>query len=296
MAKPKKSASPAKKAAKKAPSKKGNDAPPPSPPEDVPEVAGLEADYDALLPLAQGVDLRDAAPRRTDVSLACHNAVKGSHAVLEKKALIAEHLPKVDIAALEVIPRIASALTFASLRVDHLTHPESGVRGKLSRARELRRLLLGSARVLAEAGVLDVKAVKKIEEGSGPIDVADDCVALASLFTAHAAKVKGKSPVTAQQIKEAAALGAELKSVLRPGRASKKVEPTAEMAGAAEVRERFWTLLAQRYDTLWKVGAYLFGKDEVGERVPSLQAFARGRRPGKAPGSEQAPGAPAPEN
>jgi hypothetical protein len=273
--------------------KKAGDKPalPPPPAEDIAEIAGSEADYEKLLPLAQTIDLRDVVSRRADIALACHNARKGTEEVLEQQAMIAEHLPRVKVADLTAIPQIASALAFASLRLDHLTHPDTGVRELLAQARPLRRLLLGSARVLADARVLEPKAVKKIEVGAGPIDTADDLVALASLFSTHAAKVKGKSPVTHEQVKQAAAVGAKLRSLLKPKRASKSTAPTDEMAKAAEVRDRFWALLAQRYDLVWRIGAYVFGKDEVAARVPSLQAFAAARRSTR-PGAVAEPGSP----
>ena len=52
----------------------------------------------------------------------------------------------------------------------------------------------------------------------------------------------------------------------------------AEIAG--DTRDRLWTLLGQRYDALWRVGAYLFGHD-VDERIPKLQGK---RRKGKKKG------------
>lgn len=246
--------------------------------EEVPEITGSEADYEALLPAARKLDLRDVTARRIDVGLACHNAAKGAAAVLKRKGDIEAHLPEVQVSDIEQISRIASALAFASLRVDQLTTPDKGIRQMLARARVLRRLLLSSAVALAEAGVFDKKKIDKVIAGKGPIDTADDIVVLASEFTAHARKVQGKTAVTAQQVKEAAELGTQLRSLLKPKRAAKKDGPTDEMTAALEIRDRFWALLVLRYDVLWRAGAYLFGKDEIDARVPALQGYAGRRR------------------
>jgi hypothetical protein len=45
---------------------------------------------------------------------------------------------------------------------------------------------------------------------------------------------------------------------------------------AAETRDRLWTLLKQRHEALWRVGAYLFGR-AVDERIPALPAGKRKR-------------------
>jgi hypothetical protein len=43
------------------------------------------------------------------------------------------------------------------------------------------------------------------------------------------------------------------------------------LAEATELRDRFWTLLLQRHDMLWRCGVWLHGR-EVDEHVPPLQA------------------------
>ena len=43
----------------------------------------------------------------------------------------------------------------------------------------------------------------------------------------------------------------------------------SSLVKAVEIRDRFWTLLHQRYDLLWRCGAWLYGR-AVDERVPPL--------------------------
>ena len=66
----------------------------------------------------------------------------------------------------------------------------------------------------------------------------------------------------------------------RQKRAKKKTAAVAadDAPSAAELalatRDRLWTLLRQRYEALWRVGAYLFGRN-VDERVPPLGKKAK---------------------
>jgi len=261
---------------------------PPEAPDQVPEIAGSEAAYQKLLPIAEAIEARDVSPLRADVAVAGHNASTGAAAVLEHQSVLAEHLPKVKASDISDIPSIVDAFAFAALRVDHLIAPESGIAELLRTARRTRRLLLSSATALAEAGVLNAKAVQKIIEGRGPMDTAEDCVALAALFGKEAKKLKGKTAVTAAQVKEAAEVGTRLRGVLKPTKAVKTSAPSAELARATDVRDRFWTLLVQRHDIAWRAGAYLFGKD-VHDRVPPLHRHAVTRKK-----VDKAPAAPAP--
>jgi hypothetical protein len=70
----------------------------------------------------------------------------------------------------------------------------------------------------------------------------------------------------------------------RKARKAKKKSDADDAPSAAElaigVRDRLWTLLGQRYDALWRVGAYLFGQG-VDDRVPPL---GKKRKKGKKKG------------
>lgn len=91
---------------------------------------------------------------------------------------------------------------------------------------------------------------------------------LAALFGKEAAALRGKSPVTAAQIKETADIGTQLLTLLKPSRTRRiKAGPST----ATSDRDRLWTLVLARHDALWRAGAYLFGRD-VDEKVPLLQA------------------------
>jgi len=53
-----------------------------------------------------------------------------------------------------------------------------------------------------------------------------------------------------------------------------------EAQAAVENRDRFWTLVVRAHDRIWRVGAFLWGRDEVDVHVLALQATVR-RKPTK---------------
>jgi len=252
------------------------------PAEEVPEVVGSQQDYERFVPVAQALDQRGLKAFRGDDSLAYHNVAEGVEAVLAREAQVREALPKVDVEELRALPNLALAVVFAASRVDRGAVPVSERNAKLARARELRDLMLSSAIALAKAGVLPLHAVQKIQKGKGPIDAAQDCVDLAALFIAHAAAVRGKTAVTATQIREASALGTDLLTILKPKAARRTSKAPAEVVSAVEIRDRLWTLLTERHDVLRRVGMWLWGED-VSDHVPLLQSRVVARKKPAAP-------------
>ena len=134
----------------------------------------------------------------------------------------------------------------------------------------LRKKLFLGADALVDAGLFPTKQVAKLHAGTGKIDSAGDLVGLAALFKANASAIKNKTAVTAAEVSEAAALGTELLTLLKPGRAKKT--RAEEEAKAADTRDRIWTLVKNGYDALWSACAYLYGPDAIDAKVPALQA------------------------
>lgn len=246
--------------------------------DDAPETekpAGSQADYEAFLPLARALPATDVIPLRANLPLALQNVQVGVASVMAEEARLSK-LPDTDIRQLAELPRLVLATLFADTQIER-TAPASEVQGLLARGSALRSLLLKTAESLAEAGLLSAAAVAKIRAGTGKLDSARDCVELAALFSKNAAALRGKSPVTAAQVKEASEVGTQLLSLLKPAR-TRRAKPG--VSSAVSDRDRLWTLVLARYDALWRAGAYLFGHD-VEEKVPPLQA-SRGRKPKKA--------------
>jgi hypothetical protein len=255
---------------------------------EIPGVVGSQQAYERFLPEARALDARDVRPFRADPSLAYHNIDSGVTAVLEREAQIAEELPKIDIARVRALPELALAVCFAAAQVDRDAPTSRGIEEKLGRARSRREIMLSSAVALAKAGVLPEPAVAKIARGSGAIDAAQDCVDLAALFTKHAAAVRGKTAVTAADVREAAALGTELLTLLKPKSAKRSRGAPAEVVSAAASRDRLWTLLAQQHRELRRAGMWLWA-EEVDAHVPALQSRVAPAKTKKKPVGDSAP-------
>jgi hypothetical protein len=74
--------------------------------------------------------------------------------------------------------------------------------------------------------------------------------------------------VTNADFIEAEQVVGKLRALLgQPGGTSEGEGPS--LLRVIEMRDRFWTLLSQRYDVLWRCGAWLYGR-AVDERVPPL--------------------------
>src|SRR5262249_10447092 len=111
---------------------------------------------------------------------------------------------------------------------------------------------------------------------------------LAALFRAHAAAIRNKTAVTAADLAEAADVGAELTTRLKPERARRDEKAKGALAEQMEQRDRTWTLLWLRHRELRRAGMWLW-VDEVDAHVPPLQAYEGRTRKLKTPASDAPP-------
>jgi len=222
-------------------------------------------------------------PMRIDIHLALANAQRGVDAVMPHDARIRKELPMVDRAAIASLVDVGLGVAFAGGIVDrYAPSVATDVNPLLARARKVRARLLASADALAVAGLVSPAVVAKIRAGHGGLDAAGDCVALAALFRKNERAVRGKTPVTAADVREASEVGSRLLEVLHP-KGAKRARPDDERARATEARDRLWTLFATRWeDLVWRAGAWLFGRD-VDAHVPPLHARVAAKRAAKAP-------------
>lgn len=237
--------------------------------EDAAELEALSsrAAYDTFLASAQAVDARAVEECRADIALAYYNVKQGVESVLGQEAAVSG-LPNVQLEELRALPQLAQGLAFAALQV-HRDLRAATFGPLFEQALHSRRKLLKAAEALAVAELLadsDVEALLT----TGRHDVIEDCVALAALLKRNEARIAGRSPVTAEEVQEAEQLAAQLRGMLAPlGDSQGGAPPPAVVATA--LRDRFWTLLNQRHEVLWRCGAWLFGR-AVDDHVPPLQA------------------------
>jgi hypothetical protein len=249
--------------------------------------AGSQAEYERLVPQVMKMAARDVRPMRIEVSLVLHNGQRGVDAVLPYADVISKELPKLSVSTIQDLPKVGQALAYSCGQLQRLAPAPKETKALIARAAQLRSLLLGAARVAVLAGLLAGAAIKKIEQGHGAIDIAGDCVALASLFQASADALRGKTPVTAAQVRESAEVGSQLLAVLKPASAARK-DKNKDAAEMADKRDRLWTLYETTWEEqVWRAGAWVFKRD-VDAQVPALHSRVVGKRAPK-PAAASAP-------
>jgi len=152
------------------------------------------------------------------------------------------------------------------MAVERAPSGESLMSQRLAEARQLRSMLLQVVGGLAAAGLVPAAKYESIARGRGLRDMAEDCVALAQIFHEGEAELAGKHPIAPEVVERAATVGSWLLEQLRPAKARAEKEETPE---ATEIRNRFATLLANRYVKLQAIAHYFEG-DDWEEVVPPL--------------------------
>ncbi|MFL5352435.1 hypothetical protein [Archangium sp.] len=230
------------------------------------ESVGSQAAYDAFLGAAKALDPGVIEECCADVVLAYHNVSRGVENVLGSGAVVVGKLPDVNVVELSLLPRLAQGLVFAALQV-HRELRSAPFGTLFERAQLVRRKLRKAADALAEAGLLADTDIDEVRLQARQ-DVLEDCLALAAVFRRNEARITGRSPVVAADIREAEQVADKLRTMLGlQGDAADGGAPS--LVKVIEMRDRFWTLLFQRYDVLWRCGAWLYGRG-VDERVPPL--------------------------
>lgn len=234
---------------------------------------GSRAAYERFLPEAEALSGPFATPR-ANLGIAYHNVREGVAAVLSEASRLREDVPKYDFDRMRTLPDLVLAVIYAVGLVDRRA-PKS-TRTLIAEAAQLRGKLLLAAETLATAGLVPSNEVIRIRKGKGFIDIADDCIALGRLFNDHADAIRGKSAVTALEVREASELGTRLRTILRP-KGTRKAPPEPALAQALENRDRLWTLLVERYELVRRAGVWLFGLEKGSELVPALGSRVRAK-------------------
>ncbi|WP_245767418.1 hypothetical protein [Stigmatella erecta] len=213
-------------------------------------------------------------------------------------------LPDVNAVDLSRMPLLVQGLAFAALQVERERHA-SQFGALFEQAQRWRRKLRKAAEALAEAELLTAADIDEVRL-SARRGTLEDGLALIALLLRNEEKTSGRSPLTGSDVREAEGAFGQLRMLLAPQGDGSEGSSTAALRKAIEMRDRFWTLLIQRHDVLWRCGAWLFGQN-VDDTVlplpsrhaviprPRLEAPRRGG-PGavEAPRRNSEPSVPAP--
>lgn len=231
------------------------------------------ASFQAFSAKALALADTDVRPLKLDVALVIYNGAAGVATISEYRDQLTTEMPAVSWDAIASLGGMGQALLYAAGQTERRPAVTSAARAVLAQAQKARKSLLDKATVAANEGLLAEAAVEAIRRGQGPVDTANDCVALAAMFFQNAPALAGKVHVTADEIQGANDLGAKLLGLLKPEHARKPRNPAA--AAAIDVRDRLWTLFDRTWErNVWCAGAWLFGRD-VENHIPLLGTRVR---------------------
>jgi hypothetical protein len=272
--------------------------PPPQQPQDAvvaapPAVTGFEASYEAVVPAAGEVAAHEVVTFNGNAQVVLQNAKAGVAAVLAARPEIVADpaAPKVDFEKVAFTLTIAEALVFAANAAANAVADKSETSSLMSQVYELRDELLSNAVALVKSKVIkgrDADAVANIQKGRGPIDAAQDCLALAALFRRVADAIEGQSPITPALVQRAAELGSAALHALTPEGVEVDRGGSDPVTKACEVRDRIAALLTQHYAYVARVAGWRWGF-AMGEHIPALR-----KRVLSAAAEDEAPPAPTP--
>ncbi len=244
------------------------------------EVVGSEAAFQRYAEIAARIPDSEVGVYRLDPVLAYHNVQAGLTALMPHREELKRALPLLDHGAIFDLEALAQAVIFASTQVVGKTRSDGEIKALIGEASRLRSLLLSTADALVLSGIFKAQVIAKIRSGAGPIDLARDCVELASLYGKTPQSMLCQRIVRSEQLLRASELGTILLGRLRPSTARRKATDDKDKT-AVDRRDRLATLLWQRHRDLRRAAYYLWG-DELDAQVPPLQARAK-VRPKKIP-------------
>lgn len=229
-----------------------------------------EAAYDALEPELVALESDELATINLDVPQVT-SLVLGAVPGIDE--LSDEIVKLIDPRHVHNLRNYALAAWYAHLQA--LPPTKSALRALIEEATELRNTLLGDAENLARRGYFDSEAVAIIRAGQGHVDLANDLVALAAMFTHQRDEIAGKTPATEAEIARARKLGPELISALG------KRDRNESASFAADRRARAFTLLVRAYDQVRRALTFLrWNEGDADVIAPSLYKSRNARSKG----------------
>lgn len=224
------------------------------------------AAFDYFAPTVSNIPDAELEHWNGDADIVRVNARRAVEAVSPHWSRIEQALPAVSVPKLKEIPALALAMSFAAERVFKPASPQE-IRAHQASLRPARRLALAQLDIFAELGLLAVDKVRAIRADRGPVDEANDAVAIVALFRENAAAWTNKHPFQDAFLQRLTDDGQWLLGQLVPkGATPEKSGPSAD----AMVRNRLWTELNRRYDDLYKAGVEIWGRRHVEEFLPTL--------------------------
>jgi len=219
--------------------------------------------------LADGLTLFRGAP------LLMHGNVKRALVVAEPGLSVAvARLRAPRIQDVYELPSLVLGLQFAAGRVPGAVMSQGEISSLLAEQSPWRRLALAYLDVVSDplVGLVPRERYVKIREGSGPLDRAEDFVAIPGVFDEFAGALQGKHPFREAQLARLAEAGAQLLQQMRPGNAPKEQKSRGP---EATLRDQMGALVAERFEHLLELATLGLGRAKAEAEMPALHATAR---------------------
>lgn len=230
--------------------------------------------FEHFRPLAEAVPTDGLTPFR-GAPLVMHGNVKRALVAVEPGLPVAAaRLRAPRIQEVYELPSLVLGLQFAAGRVPGAALSQGEVGALLAEQTPWRRLTMAYLDVVSDPliGLVPRDRVTKIREGNGPLDRAEDFVAIDGVFTEFAGALAGKHPFSAAQLARLADVGAALLQQMRPGNAPKEERTRGP---EATLRDQFAALVTARFEHLLELATLGLGRAKAEAEVPALHATVR---------------------
>lgn len=226
---------------------------------------------DVLLKAANDLREKEVSQLAFDPATAKAAVSDGLKRLAKHRAALKKGYPAFTQAEFDSLPELADRVAAQQRLVQKAV--SGGVVAELvPPALEWRRALLPFAQSLAARGLLNAREVAAIATGTGTSDNLRDVLDLVKLLGAH--KSKAESALGAGALSQAQAAAEAALGALSSGRGA-----TEAVEAAADLRDRYATLLTRRHDRLRAALAAVTSYREAGALVPPLADGSRKKQP-----------------
>ncbi len=191
------------------------------------------------------------------------------------QAKLRKDIPGLDLDRILELPAIANSYVKVAAAAVPST-AKSPLKTFLDEGVPLKRKITAELMINAEFGLIPMEKLEAYKAGSGITNTATDLIDGAAMLRAVD---RTKSRLTDADLDRAQELGKLIMANSKPTNANVPSEKL-EKQKTADIRDRIFTLLSQRYSEL-RAAAYYLWRDDFGARVPPLQTRRRQEKEAK---------------
>jgi hypothetical protein len=233
----------------------------------------LNAALDKVRPAALALDHDKLIAVNLDVSMVASLAVAVSQRMAKQREYF-KSLPDFDMEAFDLLETSGQALELAHTDYRYSIAPPDALAAMVGRASELRGILQHGGEALADGGLISKEQAATMRGGTSYRDIATAMNGwVRVLLAADWPAIKQRSMLTDAMLTEAHSLAEQILGLT--GQHDLTPERIAEVA---DIRQRVFTLVVQRYDEVRRGASYMrWHQDDVDSYVPSLYSFGQRR-------------------